>query len=159
MAKFIESRFSKAAAQALVDEKKFRFLGAPIKAALLVDFRWVSNEPDLKALCDSCLAAFDSFSLKDFRLCPGDATVYTNPFVPAGSAIRAALVTSFAKIVVSKLDLWRDVGMAALALRQGKSEVEFQSVLCQRLNAMTSCEVRPQMRCFCYSTDLKIVHA
>jgi len=141
MAKFVETRFCNAAAQAMSDVSKFSFLGPEIKAALLVDFRWVSSESDLKVLCDNCLAAFELFSLRDYRLCPGDATVYTNPFNPAGLAIKAAMVTSFSKMVVEKLDRWRDVGIAALALRQGLSDVEFQQVLTQHLSAITPCEV------------------
>ena len=51
------------------------------------------------------------------------------------------MVTSFSKMVVEKLDRWRDVGIAALALRQGLSDVEFQQVLTQHLSAITPCEV------------------
>ena len=52
MAKFEETRFSSDAAKAMADEQKFSFLAPEIKCALLIDFRWVVSEQDLKDLCD-----------------------------------------------------------------------------------------------------------
>ena len=146
MAKFEETRFSSDAAKAMADEQKFSFLSPEIKCALLIDFRWVVSEQDLKDLCDRCLLAFDSFTVAGFRLCPSDNYNYSNPFDPVASALRAAFVTSFSKMVLEKLDRWKAVGLSALAMRRGLTDVAFQAMLCDRLNSLTPCEVSQERK-------------
>lgn len=146
MAKFEETRFSSDAAKAMADEQKFSFLTPEIKCALLIDFRWVVSEQDLKDLCDRCLLAFDSFTVAGFRLCPTDNYNYSNPFDPVASALRAAFVTSFSKMVLEKLDRWKAVGLSALAMRRGLTDAAFQAMLCDRLNSLTPCEVSQERK-------------
>ena len=146
MAKFEETRFSSDAAKAMADEQKFSFLTPEIKCALLIDFRWVVSEQDLKDLCDRCLLAFDSFTVAGFRLCPSDNYNYSNPFDPVASALRAAFVTSFSKMVLEKLDRWKAVGLSALAMRRGLTDAAFQAMLCDRLNSLTPCEVSQERK-------------